>query len=281
MPDSNGPALGSETAAATGTVGGTVVVAGSRRSVLNLIDAYAWFVSVGSGLILWELVGRFGPFAFFPPLSDAVGSLIDQASRGVFWSDAAQTFRTMLIGFVLAWVMGMVVGILIGRFAAADAVLGMYVDLFQSAPASALVPALVLIFGLGSESIVAIVFFFSFFIIVVNVSTGIKETSPALLEMGRSVGAGELTMLRRVILPSAMPFILAGTRLGVGRAFSGVILGEMIIALRGLGGRLMTLGGSFNMPALFGILLGIVIIALTVMGLLRVLERRVLRWMHQ
>lgn len=251
------------------------------KTIEERLYKWSWLGSLVIGLLLWELVGRYGPFTFFPPLSAAIESLVAQAGDGALWSDAIQTFRTMFIGFGLAWILGTVLGILMGRFEVADAVLGMFVDLFQSAPASALVPALVLVFGLGAESIVAIVFFFSFFIIVVNVSTGVKETNPALIEMAKSFGASEGTIMRRVVLPEAMPYILAGTRLGVGRAFSGVILGEMIIALTGVGGRLMTLGGSFNMPGLFALLLGIVILALTIMGVLQAIENRLLRWMHR
>ena len=239
-----------------------------------------WAFSVLPVLIAWEVVGRLDLFAFLPSLTEVVQAGLVLARRGRLWADGVQTLLSLLQGFSLAGGAGFVAGLLMARSRLAEGFLGLYVDLFQSAPTAALVPVFILLFGLGRASIVATVFFFAFFILTVNVYSGVKQVDPRLVEMARSFGASEWTIVRHVIIPAALPMILAGLRLGVGRAFNGAVLGEMIVSIVGIGGLMMYYGGAFRMDFLFALVFFIFIFSSLATSGLQRLERRLLRWMR-
>ena len=238
-----------------------------------------WVYSVLPVLGLWEVVGRLGLFTAVPSLTAVVRAALVLAGRGHLWADLLQTFAAVVVGFGLAAAGGLVLGALMGRYPLAEAVCGLYVDIFQSAPAAAKVPILVLLFGLGRGSIVATVFLFAFFVITVNVYAGVRQVSPTLVEMARSFGAGEWTLIRRVIVPAALPLALAGMRMGVGRAVNGAVLGEMLISIVGIGGLLMYYGGAFRVDFLYALILLVVTMAGLLMGGVHAIERRLIRWM--
>ncbi|MDR7523052.1 MAG: ABC transporter permease subunit [Armatimonadota bacterium] len=239
-----------------------------------------WTISVAPVLALWEVVGRLRLFAFVTPLTDVARAGLLLAGRGSLRADLALTVSAVLVGFGLAVAAGVAVGVLMGRYRLAEAVFGLYVDIFQSTPAAAKVPVLVLLFGLGRGSIVATVFLFAFFVITVNVYTGVRQVSPTLVEMARSFGAGEWTLIRRVILPAALPLVMAGLRMGVGRAVNGAVLGEMLISIVGIGGLLMYYGSSFRVDFLYALILLVVALAAVLMGAVHAIERRLIRWMR-
>jgi NitT/TauT family transport system permease protein len=229
-------------------------------------------------LAVWELVGRAGVSPALPPLSRVAAAGAALAARGQLWQDGLRTLAALAVGFALAAACGLALGVLMGRSRTVDAVCGLYVDLFQSTPAAAKVPVLVLLFGLGRASIVATVFLFAFFVITVNTYAGVRTASPRLVEMARSFGAGEAVLLRRVILPAALPMIFAGLRLGIGRAVNGAVLGEMLISIVGIGGLLMYYGGAFRADVVLALVLLVVAVAGVLMGAVGTLERRVVRW---
>lgn len=226
----------------------------------------------------WEVVGRSGRFPFVPPLSRVADAAVLLAARGELWRHGLRTLAAVLAGFALAALVGTVLGVLMGRSRWVDAVAGLYVDLFQVTPAAAKVPVLILLFGLGPESILATVVLFSVFVVTVNVRAGVRAVPPGLVEMARAFGAGEAVLLRRVVLPAALPLVLTGLRAGIGRAVNGAVLGEMLISIVGIGGLLMYYGGAFRMDVLCALILGIALLATALMGAVRAVERRVLRW---
>ncbi len=147
-------------------------------------------------------------------------------------------------------------------------------------PDDPLVPILMLLFGLGRGSIVAVAFVFAFFVITVNVNAAVKHVDPRLIQMARSFGAGEWALVRRVIVPAALPLALAGMRMGIGRAVNGAVLGEMLISSVGIGGLMMYYGGAFRVDFLYGLLLMVVALAGILMGIVHAMEKRALRWMR-
>ncbi|MGH2606797.1 MAG: ABC transporter permease subunit, partial [Anaerolineales bacterium] len=128
------------------------------------------------------------------------------------------------------------------------------------------------------SGMVAVVFLYSFFVIVANTMAGVRAGDAALTEMARSFGAGERQILFRVILPGALPLVMAGLRLGMARAMKGMINGEMFIALMGLGALVRTYGGRFDAVHVLGVLFVIVAVAVLGVGLIQALERRLTRW---
>lgn len=239
-----------------------------------------WVYSVLPVLLLWEIVGRLGLFAAVPALTEVVRAGLILAGRGQLWADLLRTVSAVVAGFCLAAAGGLVLGILMGRYPLVEAVFGLYVDIFQSTPAAAKVPILVLLFGLGRASIVATVFLFAFFVITVNVYAGVRQVPPTLVEMARSFGVGEWTLIRRVILPAALPLALAGMRMGVGRAVNGAVLGEMLISIVGIGGLLMYYGSAFRVDFLYALILVVVVLAGVLMGTVHIIERRLIQWLR-
>ncbi len=245
-----------------------------------LLARAPWIVSVLPVLLLWEVVGELRLFVFIPPLSKVAAAMVVLAARGQLWAEGLRTFAAVLAGFGLAAGAGVVLGVLMGRYALAEAAFGLYVDAFQSTPAAALVPILMLLFGLGRGSIVAVAFVFAFFVITVNVNAAVKHVDPRLIQMARSFGAGEWALVRRVIVPAALPLALAGMRMGIGRAVNGAVLGEMLISSVGIGGLMMYYGGAFRVDFLYGLLLMVVALAGILMGIVHAMEKRALRWMR-
>jgi len=246
--------------------------------VRRTVERAPWLVTLAPLALAWEAVGRWGGLPFVPPLSRVGTAALTLAARGELWASGARTLTAVLLGFALAAVAGTGLGVLMGRSRWVDAVAGLYVDLFQVTPAAAKVPVLILLVGLGPESILATVVLFSLFVVTVNVRAGVRAVPPRLVEMARSFGAGEAVLLRRVVLPAALPLILAGLRAGIGRAVNGAVLGEMLISIVGIGGLLMYYGGAFRMDVLGALILGIALLATALMGAVRAVERRVLRW---
>jgi len=155
--------------------------------------------------------------------------------------------RTFAIGMVLAIAIGIPVGILMGRVKAADELLGMWVNIFSSAPLSAIVPVLMILFGFGDKTIIAAVFLFAIWIIILDTRAGVRHISPSLIEMARSYGASGLALYGKVIVWAALPEILAGIRLGLIRGVKGVVIGQLLVAIVGYGALFETFSRNFRM----------------------------------
>lgn len=233
-------------------------------------------------LLAWEAAGRLGHFLFLPPLSRVVLAWVRLAQQEQFWRNLLLSIGEVVVGFALAFILGLALGVLMGISRPVEYFFDVYVNVFITAPISALVPVFILLFGLGRESIIATVFFFffSFFIVVVNTYTGIRSVDPTLLEMARAFQAPPLLVLRRVVIPSALPLVLAGFRLGIGRAVNGFTVGEMLIATVGLGGMIMYYGGAFKAEELYALILTVIAMGLSTLALARWLDRRLTPWLH-
>ncbi len=187
-------------------------------------------------LVLWEIVGRLDLVFVLPPLSEVLAAAWQLIVSGDIAKHAGGTIVSLLIGLGISIVAGVGLGVLMARYRIVDEVLGIYVDVLMSAPVSAIVPVLVLLFGTGGESIIAAVVLFCFFVITINTYSGVKEVDGQLIEMARSFSVPEHLVLRRVIVPGALPLMLTGLRMGIGRSVNGAIFGEMLVSVVGLGG---------------------------------------------
>lgn len=234
-------------------------------------------LSLAVAAIVWEAVGRAGTFAFVPPFSAVIEALVELIGSGRL-GVLGTSLQSLAIGFGAALVLGIPLGLAMARSRTLAYVAGPYVNAMLSLPTSALVPLFMILFGLGAETRVAVVFVYSFFVIVVNAQAGAQGTDPAFVEMARSFGAREPDVVRRVVLPSALPLLLAGIRVGVGRAIRGMVNGEAIISVVGIGALVMRYGRTFQMESLYAVILVIVSLSLVANGALLALERRLLRW---
>ncbi len=236
------------------------------------------FFSLLSLALLWEATGRAMDSTLIPPLSQIGAAWWKLLSSGKLLSNLSMSLTTLVTGFGLAVLIGVVVGLLMGRFRAVEHFLDLYVNALMSAPSTAFVPVLILWFGLGVESRIAVVFLFAVFVIIINTMTGVKQVDTVLVEMARSFGAREKEIFFMIILPAALPAIMAGLRLGMGRAVKGMVTAEMLLTLTGIGAMIMQYGSSFATDSLFAVIFTVLLIAVFTMKAVHWLDRRLTGW---
>lgn len=225
--------------------------------------------------VLWEAVGRADVVFLVPPLSGVVRALARLAGSSQFLAATATTLKSFVLGMALAVAVGVPLGILMGRVRAADRLLSMWVNLFVSAPLTALVPVLMLLFGLGDRTIVATVFLFAVWIIVLDTQAGVRHVPPSLIEMARCYGAGPVALHARIIPWAALPEILAGVRLGVIRGVKGVVIGQLLVSIVGYGALFELYSRNFLMEEFWALTLLMFAFALALSAVVGAVERRV------
>ena len=197
-----------------------------------------WVITLSSiafMLILWEIFGRrINPVFGSYPSAIAV-AFWELAVSGQLWSALYDSLRPFLLGYALAIVIGVPLGLLVGGFRAAEAALGIYVSAGFAMPLVALVPLLILWLGLGFAVKVAVVFLMALFPIVINTWLGVVAVPKTLIEVGKSFVAPDIVILRRIVLPATLPYIMAGIRLAVGRAVVAMVIAEFFTTISGLG----------------------------------------------
>jgi ABC-type nitrate/sulfonate/bicarbonate transport system permease component len=227
---------------------------------------------------IWEVAGRTGNAHLLPPLSKVMTVWAELLISGQLFQAIAVSFQALALGFFISVVFGIPLGLLMGRYRRLESFLDVYMTALLAVPMISFIPFLVIAFGLGLQSRVWIVFLFAFVIIVINTTAGVRSVDPTLTEMARSFGARESELFLKIILPAAMPMIMAGVRLGMGRAVLGMVTGEMILSVVGFGAMLMTFSASFNSSALFATILTIVFLAVALLALIQHLDRRLMPW---
>jgi NitT/TauT family transport system permease protein len=191
--------------------------------------------SLGLWCLVWEVVGRAGVASIVPPLSRVAASGLTVVTSAKFAAAAWVSLQTFALGVACAIAVGVPIGILMARSEAAGRILRVWVNVFVSAPVSALVPMLMAVVGIGHPTVVVTVFLFAVFVIVLDTEVGVRQVSRSLVEMAVCFGAGRRDLYRKVLLPAALPEILAGLRLGAIRGVKGVVVGQLLIAILGVG----------------------------------------------
>src|SRR6056297_900356 len=225
-------------------------------------------------LVLWEIVGQFELLLLFPPFSEVLAALPQVLGTSSFLEAARLTVTAYLAGLGLAVVVGIGLGLLMGLVKQADQILNMWVNIFLSAPLSALVPVIMILFGMGLPTVVVTVFMFAVWIIALDTRAGVLHVSPSLIEMSRSFGASRWERFR-IILLSAMPEILAGVRLGVIRGVKGVVIGQLLVSIIGVGALFSLYSQNFLMAHFWALILILFAFALTLADVIGRLEARI------
>jgi NitT/TauT family transport system permease protein len=231
-------------------------------------------------LALWEIVVRAGavnPLFTSSPSRIVVAAIEMFADEG-FYGHLEVSAEEFFSGFALAIVVGVPLGILMGWYSRVNAILEPFVSALYATPRIALLPLVVIWFGIGIASKVAIVFLGAIFPILVNTITGVRTIEADFVKVARSFGATDRQMFLTVVLPSAVPMLLTGLRLGLGHALVGIVVGEMYGATQGLGYLIAVAGARFQTDR---VMVGIILIAglgVALTELLRAIERRFERW---
>ena len=217
-------------------------------------------LSVAGGLLLWEFVSRFviaNALFLAAPSQIAVG-IVNLARTGQLWRDIGVSSAEFAVGYVIACVLGVALGLAMASSATFKQAVQPWVSGLYATPTIALAPLFILWFGIGIWSKVIVVITLVLFPVTINTEAGLRTTSERLIEMLRSFGASKQQIFFKVSLPSAVPFILAGLKLGIGRGLIGVVVAELFGSRAGLGNLISQSADAFNMPELFA---GVVILA--------------------
>lgn len=192
---------------------------------------------IGFTLALWEFVGRYVLTSklMFAPFSSVVGEAAHLWATGELGRDVLVSFTALGSGFAIAALIGVAIGSLIAVSDAVREHLDPLINALYATPLVALSPILILALGIGPASKIAIVFLLAVFPILINTTAGIKSADETLIEAARSFSASGFAVFRLVLLPSALPFIVAGLRLGIGRGLVGIFIGELFGSREGLG----------------------------------------------
>src|SRR5437867_4370833 len=231
-------------------------------------------------LLVWESAVRFGwinPFFVSEPSAIAL-SLSRAARSGELWHNFAVSLREFAIGYGLSVTVGILAGAIAGRFRTVEYALDPFLWFLYSAPLIAFFPIFVLWFGLGVPTVIAMTFLLSVTQIATSTLKGIQSVNPALIRAAKSFGATERDLLWRVVLPASMPMIIAGLRLGIGRALMGVVVGELFGATAGLGYSISYYGGLLKTTDMIASLVVIVVLGVLCTAGLSALERRFDSW---
>lgn len=199
-------------------------------------------------------------------------------TSGTIWMHLVTTIRTVLAGFALGAVAGVIMGFALARFDTLHGILNPFLAAINSIPRVALAPLFILWFGIGDASKIYLSASLVFFIVMAAAEAGARSVDLELLTMGRVMGATETQSFAKVVLPASVPSIFSGLRLGMVYSILGVIFGEMVAARAGLGQQLSFFAGVFNTAGVFGILVIVTVFSLTFNGLMIALERRLMRW---
>ena len=224
---------------------------------------------------LWEIVGQLDLSILLPPLSGVLVRMVEIVPTPGFLKALWVTAYAFVIGNAIAILVGVPMGILMGRSVIADRILLPWVNLLLSAPLTALVPVIMVLFGLGQTTIIMTVVLFAIWIIVLDSRAGVRSISPSLVEMAKSFGATPWQAFREIYIWAALPEILAGIRLGLIRAVKGVIIGQMLVTIVGFGELFSRYIRRFAMEEFWASLLVLLLFAFVLAESLAWLERRV------
>ncbi|HEY8731254.1 MAG TPA: ABC transporter permease [Candidatus Limnocylindria bacterium] len=229
-------------------------------------------LSVAAVLTVWQLVAnaRVMPVLFLPGPTDVAQAFVQLFQAGDIWLDMATSGEELAIGFGMAIVVGLLIGLGMGWYTRFQYAMDPLVNFFYSTPRLVLLPLFIIWFGIDIQSKIAVIFLGALFPVIINTMAGVRNTEAALLRVARSFGASDALIFRRVVLPGSVPFILTGFRLGVGHALTGVVVGELIAARHGVGMLVAIAGQTFQTPKM---LAGVMIIAGTGMLLTMILQR--------
>ena len=197
---------------------------------------------------------------------------------GELASALLESLRSFLLGYFLAIVVGVPAGLVIGRFRWAEASLGIYVTAGYAMPLVALVPLLVLWLGLGFAVKASVVFLMALFPICINTWLGVTAVPKTLIEVGKSFVAPPMVILRRIVLPATLPYIMAGIRLAVGRAVVGMVIAEFFTTISGLGAIIINSANNFDTATMFVPIIILMVMAIGLNSFIGWVEGKVAPW---
>jgi ABC-type nitrate/sulfonate/bicarbonate transport system permease component len=241
------------------------------RAALQLLSVVVF-------LGIWQIAGsHVNPILLATP-TRVWSAFVSLSENGTLGPAFLRAMEVLGVGFGIAAIVGIVLGILMGRSSVARRILNPYVSFFQATPLIALTPLVVIWTGIGFTAEVLITVLLAVWSVIINTAEGVRNTSPTLLDMARVYRASEFSVVRNVAVPNAVPYIFAGLRIALAKALIGVIIGEMDISLKGLGGLITNSGDAFQTAPLLAAIICSSLVGVIGTVVLEVLRRRIAPW---
>ncbi|MCO5730819.1 ABC transporter permease [Rhizobium sp. SSA_523] len=255
----------------------------ARRPMLarmNWIAAAPWLYTIAL-FLFWELlvIALDMPPTILPAPSDVFAAIVKYWSP--IWKNSIQTLYTTTLGFAIAVMAGLGLGLFIGWSKTIYAGLYPLMIGFNAIPKVALVPILVIWFGIGTVPAVLTAFLISFFPIVVNVATGLATIEPETEDVLRALGARKMDIMLKVGIPRSMPYFFGSLKIAITLAFVGSVVSETVASNYGLGNMMSSAQSQFNVPLVFAGLLMLAVEGIAMYALMAWLERRMTGWAHR
>ena len=239
-----------------------------------------WTASVLAGLVVWQFVGSvpLRGSLFFVPFSAVARAQVAWFADGTIWPHLLSSGLELFGGFLLASLVGVAVGGAMGTLHSVQAFLNPWIAILYATPLVAIFPLYILVFGIGLAAKTALVFTLAVFPIAINTLAGFRAAESRYVELGRSFGATRWQMARKILFPSALPFVLSGFRLGFGRGIVAVVVGEFFASTQGIGYLIAEAGATFRPARLYAGVMLLGLVALASFACFDWLERRVSPW---
>lgn len=269
---------GPEVVQKAGPVSTRMARSARRRRRQRLGTFMAQVLILGLVLLLMQLLNSVVGNLALPTPGQVWTSFLDIAKDGTLGSAIAETLIVFSIGFVIAGLTGVLLGVITGGISAVGRVLDPYINALNATPRIAFIPLIIVWFGLADTAKIIVTWLSAVIPIMIYTAGGIEVANHELLEMAKAFGIPRRVVFWKILLPGALPSILTGLRVGSALAVLGTIVAEMFLAQGGLGGLLSTSGSNFNTPQYFAVIAVLMVLGAVVNKLLRMVERRGSRW---
>ncbi len=248
----------------------------SQKSKIWIIRLCSIIFVIG----LWEVLGRqVDPLFMSFPSAIAV-SAARLISTGELLVALMSSLRSLIVAFLIASAIGIGLGLLIGRYKVVDAATDWLVNALYATPLVAVIPLVILWFGLGNAAKLFIVTILAVFPILINTIAGVRNVPPQLIDVGNAFAANELQIFKKIILPSALPYMMTGLRLGIGRAIIGMVVAEFFTAITGLGALIVKYGNQYDTASMFVPIFVLMFLGVTLSMIVRNLEQWIAPWRY-
>lgn len=237
-------------------------------------------VAIFAFLALWEIAPRAGLVdeVFLPPFSKVVEAVGNLVSSGELWQHVSASLSRALIGFLIAVVIAIPLGIGIAWYRPVSDFLNPILELFRNTAALALLPVFVLVLGIGEQSKIALVIYACVFPIMLNTISGVRTVDPLLIKSASSLGLSPIRLFQKVVLPAAVPSIFTGVRMAAASSILVLIAAEMVGAKAGLGYLITASQFNFQIPNMYAGIVAISVLGVSLNAVLVLIERRLSRW---
>lgn len=244
-----------------------------QRWIIGTINVVIFFA-------LWQLVATVSdiPKIFLPSLTEVFDELLQMHQEGILWTNLAVSLWVYVVGMVISIVIAVPLGLFVGGVRVVDRIASPYIWAIYTTPRLILMPLVLLWVGINDTARIVIIVLSAVPAILVVVMEGVKTVDNSLITAARCFGAGRTRLFRSVVLPSTVPFVATGIRMGVSRGLIGLFIGELFTAATGIGYIIALASKTFNSAQTFGMLLIFVFFCVAMVGLTQLLERKVSVW---